>query len=281
MKKLPFNRKALVLLDYSLPLRLFEVAETPGITGAIIFLVMWFFSLAIPLSAWQKWEFIHPSDVEIRLKPDNPEVVSGETATFSLIVYNKSDKPLSLPFKTGHRWDMAVYHYDTQIWRSSNGQSWEEAPNSISILPRQTEIQRLSWKAIDRLGNPLPQGIYRAEGIAMLAPRHLISNKVSIRLLPPTLKKNERIRVKIHQTFEIEVPHYIDGREVQWIVDYVYNDNRISHLITRATYDKFVWVFRGDRPGRVTMYLYAFPPFKGPGHSLERRTYPVEVVLSD
>jgi len=234
-----------------------------------------------PAAAWRKWEYVQPHDLEITLRPEMPEVVAGEIATFTIKVRNRADKTVDLRFETGQRWDLAAFHDNTQVWRWSNMLRWEEAPHSIPIRTDRPETAVLGWRTVDRNGVPLPQGVYKVQGMVMCEPRALVSNAVAIRLLPPVEQRLDTMKVKIGSYFEVKVPRVIKGRQVRWDIDYDYNDNRIDPVERRSDDANEIITFVAKRVGHVTVHLYEHPEFQHADSSLERRTFRVDVVEHD
>lgn len=234
-----------------------------------------------PAAAWRKWEHIQPHDLEITLRPAMPEVVAGEVATFTIKVRNRADKTVDIRFETGQRWDLAAFHAGTQIWRWSNMLRWEDAPHSIPIRVDRPETTTLGWRTVDRNGAPLPQGIYKVQGMVMCTPRALVTNTVAVRLLPPVERRLDTTKVKIGSFFEVRVPRFVKDRQVRWEIDYDYNDNRIDPVERRSDDKDEIITFVAKRVGHVTVRLYEHPEFQHVDSSLERRTFRVEVVESD
>lgn len=226
---------------------------------------------------WRKWEFVNPADLQITITSDSPEIIAGNTATFTINIRNRTDKTVKIHYPTGQQWDLAVYHDRTQIYRWSQGSTWAEAPHTIPLKAGESRSEKLCWDSIDRLGLPLPQGIYKVQGMVMTVPRFLVSNDCAIRLLPNEIKKAEVIEAKLNQLFELELPRYSGKRELTWKIDYEYNDNRIAiHRITKQE-NKLVIYFHPKRVGHVTFHLYGHHDTQDETVSLERRTFRVEV----
>ncbi|NLI76340.1 MAG: hypothetical protein GX442_07860 [Candidatus Riflebacteria bacterium] len=232
----------------------------------------------LPSLGLRKWEYVNPHDLEIRIAPETAEVTAGGTATFTITIRNKTDKTVNLPFATGQRFDLAVWHNEWQIFRWSQGKRWAEAPHSIPIRPRYPETYQLAWTTTDRLLCPLPQGIYKVVGMVMTQPRFLMSNAARIRLAPPKIVPGQLVKVRLMQAFELDLPLFLDRKAVQWEIDYEYNDNRVDLHSERRTDRTVTYSFLAKRAGHVVMHLYARPLFQDRGRSLERRTYRVEVV---
>ncbi|MBF0545322.1 MAG: hypothetical protein HQM08_12860 [Candidatus Riflebacteria bacterium] len=243
----------------------------------IFFFLLFCFFLTDPSLAWRKWEYINPSDVEISIIPKENEIVSGKEATFVIKVRNRTDKSINIDFSTGQRWDMSVFHDGTEIWRWANNLSWLESPHSIPLSPETPLTQIMKWTTIDRLGNPLPTGIYRIQGTLKCSPRPLVSNLADIRLLPPIQSEIKTIKINLFQTFEISLPRVIKSGEVIWKTEYDYNDNRIEEVSSDSTEKERIIRFKGLRTGHVTIRFYAFPQYKTIGETLERRSVRVEV----
>lgn len=236
------------------------------------------FSFASSLEALRKWEYVNPSDLELKITTDTPEIPAGETATFTITVRNRTNETVKLTFATGQRWDLAAFHEKIQIWRWSNFVRWQEAPHAIPIKPGERETMQLSWTTRDRINCPLPQGIYSVQGMVMVEPRFLVTNETKIRLLPPLDRPRQTNVVKLGSTFEISVPSIIDNQPVGWEVDYDYNDNRISRETGGGDVATMTFRFRANRVGHCTIRMFAHPEFKHQDRSLERRTYRIEVI---
>lgn len=225
----------------------------------------------------RKWEFVNPRDLEITIRPAKTELFAGELATFTISVRNRSDKPVTIPFATGQRWDMAAFHDTLQIWRWSQGLAWVDTRHSLEIPGRTSETYQLSWWTIDRQGSPLPQGIYRVQGMLMTEPRYLVSNMANIRLLPPRAPHKGTLQVRTGQIFEIEVPRYEGKRELHWKFQWEYNDNRLFFLKQMRTLERVILYFRADRRGHVILHLFGHPMFRQVPESVERQTYRIEI----
>lgn len=226
---------------------------------------------------WRKWEFINPADLQITITSDKPEIISGETATFTINIRNRTDKTVKIHYPTGQQWDLAVHHDRTQIYRWSQGLVWADAPHTIPIKKGETRTEKLSWVSVDRLGQPLPHGVYQVQGMVMTVPRYLVSNDCAIRLLPGEIKKTELIDAKLNQMFEISLPRYAGNREITWKIDYEYNDNRIDINRIAKREGNLIITFHPKRVGHVTFHLYAHKDTQDETISLERRTFRVEV----
>lgn len=248
----------------------------------IFFAVLSVFSSLFPLEAWGKWEFVNPSDIEIRISPDREDVFAGTTATFTITIRNKTDKKVTIYYPTGQRWDMAAYHDKMQIWRWSQGMDWAETPHSIDIRPDFPEKFKISWRTVDRAGGPLPQGLYRVQGMVMTVPRHLVSNMTDIHLLPPKAVNQGVMKVKPGQTFKIEFPRWaVKDYEIDWRAQYVYNDNRVEPIQIQKNEGTITWFFRACRRGHVVIHFFGKYPTMEDSYSLERRTYKIDIVEKD
>jgi len=243
----------------------------------ILFVIMLSILSISPVFAWRKWEYINPSDLEIKIKPSLPEITAGETATFTISIRNKSDKTVNVFFPTGQRWDLATYHDGTQIYRWSQGYYWSDAPHSVPIRAGKSMSKQLSWETVDRLGRALPKGVYQAQGMVMTKPRYLVSNMCSIRLIPSSIKKQKLIQTRIGKFFNIDLPRYYNSEELIWKVNYIYNDNRVSiHKVSKEGKNTTI-TFKAKRRGHVIIQLYAFFERKQIDEAVERRSFRVEV----
>jgi hypothetical protein len=225
----------------------------------------------------RKWEFINPADLQVTITPEKSELISGTIATFTVTIRNRTNHTVKLHYPTGQQWDLATYHGNTQIFRLSQGYIWADAPHNIPLKRGETRSEQLTWLTVDRNGEPLPHGIYSAQGMVMIAPRHLVSNDCRIRLLPPEIKPQQLIETRLNQMFDIELPRFSGKHELDWQVDYAYNDNRISVHSVNRTADKLIVTFHPTRVGHVEFHLYAYHDTQDATRSLERRSFRVEV----
>ncbi len=227
--------------------------------------------------SYRKWEFVNPAHLQITIAPEKLEMISGTVATFTITIRNRTNHTVKIPYPTGQQWDLAAYHGNTQIFRWSQGSVWADAPHTIPLKRGETRTEQLTWLTVDRNNEPLPHGVYRAHGMVMTSPRHLVSNDCQIRLLPAEIKPQKVIETRLNQFFDIELPRYSGKRELDWQIDYVYNDNRISIHSINKTADKIIVTFNPKRVGHVEFHLYAYHEIQDATRSLERRSFRVEV----
>lgn len=242
-----------------------------------VILILLFASSSVVAGKSYKWEFINPSHLQITITPEKPEIIAGTLATFTITIRNRTNHTVNIHYPTGQQWDLATYHGTTQIFRWSQGYEWADAPHTIPLKRGETRSEQLTWLTVDRNGEALPHGIYRAHGMVMIAPRHLISNDCTIRLLPPEIKPQQLIEARLNQLFDIELPRFSGKHELGWQIDYVYNDNRISLHSLNKTADKTIVTFRPQRVGHVEFNLYAYHETQDATRSIERRSFRVEV----
>ena len=237
---------------------------------------------AEPEWAWRRWEYVQSKELGLTIAPDRLEMPTGDTATFTLTVRNRTDKPVRLRFFSGQHADFSVYHAGTEIfrWSQANGLSWRDAPHIIELGAGDNRTYKMAWTARDRCGMPLPQDVYRGVGMLMLTPRRMMSNMAAIRLTPPR-RERDAVRVKIDRPFELRVPRQIDGKPVWWKTTYEYNDGRIEQLTSREEGNEWILNFRGLRLGHVVVHLLAYQPLRGVTDAMLRRTWRVEVLKDD
>ncbi|MDD2999358.1 MAG: BsuPI-related putative proteinase inhibitor [Candidatus Riflebacteria bacterium] len=243
----------------------------------LVFSVFLLVAASLAAQTWRKWEFINPADVQITIVPEKLEITAGAIATFTISIRNRTDKTVQIHYPTGQQWDLAAYHDGTQIYRWSQGLVWAESPHTVPIKAGESRSEKLAWETVDRLGLPLPHGIYRIHGMVMTVPRYLVSNNCSIRLLPDDVKKEEEIKVRLNQLFDVELPRYSGNRELEWKINYKYNDNRIAVNRIAKKGDKLCVTFHPKRVGHVMFDLYAYHDTQDESKSLERRSFRVEV----
>ncbi|PKL49361.1 MAG: hypothetical protein CVV42_06620 [Candidatus Riflebacteria bacterium HGW-Riflebacteria-2] len=242
-----------------------------------VLLILLLSTTILPAERLRKWEFINPADLQVTITPEKSELISGTIATFTITIRNRTNHTINVHYPTGQQWDLAAYHGHTQIYRWSQGYTWADAPHTIPLKRGETRSQQLTWLTVDRNGEALPHSIYKIHGMAMLSPRHLVSNDCIIRLLPPAIKPQQLIETRLNQMFDIELPRYSGTYELDWQIDYVYNDNRISvHSVNRSA-DKVIVTFHPKRVGHVEFHLFAYHDTQDATRSLERRSFRVEV----
>ena len=221
------------------------------------------------------------SQLECKITPDFPEISTGEIATFTITLRNKTDKTIDLQYKTGQEWDMVVMLGNQQVFRWSSPYIWSERPFSQPLKPGATKSTKLSWKAVSTVNQPLTQNTYTVRGIAMLSPKHLISEDCHIRLIPRNTIKKEIIKAKLNRIFTIELPSKSDDGELIWYIKYKYNDNRISLQKYTRDLKTIKFFMKPKRYGHVEFDIYGYPAKFKSNQSIERRSYRVEVTNLD
>ncbi len=246
----------------------------------ILFIFFIFWVHCDSAKAWRKWEYVNPSDLEIRVRVHQEEIVAGSVATFTISIRNKTDKTIPIYFPTGQQYDYAIFHNRTQIYRWSQGLCWDEAPHSVPLKAGKTMEHTMAWNSVDRLGRALPQGHYAIQGMVMTKPRYLVTNQCKVRLLPKNILKEEIIETKLGHFFEIELPRYTNSsniREHRWKLEYLYNDNRVSFHKVRRKGNKIIGTFKAKRRGYVRMQFFLADENKNFERALQRRSYKVVV----
>lgn len=222
----------------------------------------------------------HPQ-LTITITPDIPEVYPGDIATFTLKIENRSSKTFNLTYGSGQQWDLAVYHNGLQIYRWSEGLFWADRSYVVPLKSREVKTQKISWRATDKQGKPLPQGVYNIRGMAALSPKWLVSEDCKIRLLPPKVSEKQVVQAKVGMLFDIELPRYTGPAEIIWNIEYKHNRNRLSvHKIAKRA-DKMVVTFLPKIKGHVEFDLYGHHENQTLESSVERQTYRVEIRDND
>lgn len=224
-----------------------------------------------------KYSFGYTKGIQVKITPDKPEFQAGSIATFTISITNKNKYPINLDYPTGQQWDMVIYKDGYQIVRWSNGFTWEKSPHYIPLKAGETRSQKLSWTTVNIKGEPLSQGIYKCVGLVTCSPKTIVSEEVKFRLTPPSVVAKELIKTKLNQCFDIELPRFVNGVELEWEIVYALNDNRISITSRKIKNESIVITFLPKRIGHVDFDLYAYPETLNQTVSFERRSYRVEV----
>lgn len=244
----------------------------------LITLIVYFMFSGLQADASGDFAYGRHPQLTYYITPDTPEIHAGEVATFTITVKNRSDKPFRLLYNTGQQWDLAVFHNKTQLFRWSQGLTWEERAYSVPLRRGETKTKKISWRSVNKWGEPLPQGVYSARGMVLIEPKTLVTEDCFIRLLPPKVESSKTIKVKINMLFEIELPRYARTKELSWKIRYKYNDNRVDiHKLTK-TGDKVKVVFHPKRYGHVEFDFYGYPETKNVTEAIERRSFRVEIT---
>jgi hypothetical protein len=243
----------------------------------IVIIILLLPACVLNAERYRKWEFVNPAHLRVTITPEKPEIVAGEIATFTITVRNRTNHTVKIHYPTGQQWDLAAYHGKTQIYRWSQGYTWADSPHTIPLKAGEARSQQLTWLTVDRNNMPLPHDSYIIHGMAMISPRHIVSNDCQIRLLPPAVKPTKTIEARLNQHFDIELPRYSGKYEIDWKIDYKYNDNRISVFSVNRTADKTVLTFLPKRVGHVEFHLYAYHEMQDATKSIERRSFRIEV----
>lgn len=227
--------------------------------------------------ASNRYHFGYDKYLEVTITPEQSEFVAGSIATFTVTLRNKSKENIKIDYPTGQQWDMAIFYHGSQIFRWSNGYTWQKAPHYIPLRPGESRSQQLSWTSVNIHGQPLEQGEYSCVGVVTCSPKIRVSEKCRFRLTPPSVVAQEVIKTSLNQCFDIELPRFANNQELKWQIVYKYNDNRISNTFVKTNGNIVKMTFLPKRIGHVEFDLYAYPESLNQTVSLERRSYRIEV----
>ena len=222
----------------------------------------------------------HPK-LECSITPLFDQLSTGEIATFSITLRNRSDKPVEIGYKTGQEWDLVILHNNKQIYRWSSRFRWDNKSFSNMLKPGKSISTTLSWKAINRYMQPVTQGYYTARGIAMIEPKHLVSSDCVFRIYPPNIVKEEYFKVKLNRLFEITIPAHNGTDELSWRIEFKHNRNQLGIRSSKRDKEKVTILMHPKRYGDVYFDLYACPMKKRNNKSVEKRSYHIEITDLD
>ena len=223
------------------------------------------------------YHFGYWKGLEVKISPERPEFTAGSIATFTISLTNRNKYTTVVEYPNGREWDLVIFHGWSQIFRWSDGFTWQNSSHSIVLKPGESISHQLSWVSVNKFGQTLPQGVYRCVGLVTCYPKTIISKEVKFRLTPPSVVAKEIIKTNLNQCFEIELPRFGNESELKWKIVYVNNDNRISITSRRIKDESIVITFLPKRLGHVEFDMYAYPELLNSSVSLERRSYRIEV----
>lgn len=247
-----------------------------------IFLLLYLFLMSISASyASNDYYYgLHPK-LECTITPNFSEMPSGETASFTITLRNKSDKSVKIDYSTGQEWDLVIIHNKKQIYRWSSGFKWEEKPFSNMLKPGKSISATLPWKAVSKYGMPVSQGDFVARGIAMIEPKHLVSSDYKFRVFPPSIVKQEFFKVKLNRLFEVKIPAHNDTDELRWRIEFTHNRNQLGIRNIKRDKENVTILMHPKRYGFVEFNLYACPMKYRENKSVEKRKYRIEITDLD
>ena len=91
----------------------------------------------------------------------------GDPVPLTLKVTNTTDKPKTLSFSSGQRYDFVITRAGREIWRWSAGKAFiqSQALGSITLQPNETLEYHETWRQVDNEQRHVPAGEYDIKGI--------------------------------------------------------------------------------------------------------------------
>lgn len=83
-----------------------------------------------------------------------------EGVTFSLVVSNGGDAPITYQFFTGQEYDFAVNSGEVEVWRWSREMMFIQSLHNLTLLPGETLTYEEFWDYRDNSGKRVPPGTY-------------------------------------------------------------------------------------------------------------------------
>ncbi|GAB6181947.1 hypothetical protein JCM14036_32660 [Desulfotomaculum defluvii] len=91
----------------------------------------------------------------------------GERIPITLYKINVTNRPITLRYSTGQRFDLIVRRAAdlVEVWRYSRGRFFTQQSGTVTIRPNQYAIYRYTWDQINNLGNQVAAGNFILDAI--------------------------------------------------------------------------------------------------------------------
>lgn len=102
--------------------------------------------------------------LELRLDVEREVYNLGDPIPLVLAVTNTTNRPKTLNFSSGQRYDFVVTQDGREIWRWSAGKAFIQALGLVTIQPNETLRFRETWSQIDNRQRHVQAGEYQIKG---------------------------------------------------------------------------------------------------------------------
>ena len=105
--------------------------------------------------------------LELALELEREVYNIGDRVPLTLTVTNTTEKPKTLRFNTGQRYDFVITRAGREVWRWSSGKAFIQTLGSITLQPKETLRYHETWSQVDDKQFHVPAGEYDIKGILM------------------------------------------------------------------------------------------------------------------
>ena len=95
---------------------------------------------------------------------DAPAYATGAAITFTLVLDNPHDVPMTLEFPSEQRFDLAIFSEDRELWRWAADRDFSDTESEQTFPAGVTLLGRVTWNGREASGASPPPGTYRAVG---------------------------------------------------------------------------------------------------------------------
>src|SRR5439155_20347303 len=96
--------------------------------------------------------------LELQVRP--AAVKPDGMVTFALLVRNRSEKAVQVPFSSGQHFDLGVWRDNRLVWRWGEGRSFTQNLTTLTIEPGQAVTLSGSWDLQTSAGAVAAPGVY-------------------------------------------------------------------------------------------------------------------------
>lgn len=103
--------------------------------------------------------------LDLSIEVDEERVARGEPLSIRLVVKNRSNQPVVIPFRSGQRFDVEILQEEKVLWNWANGRNFTQALTSSTLEPGEEAVFVARWKMETNRGRRIPPGRYLVRGI--------------------------------------------------------------------------------------------------------------------
>jgi len=107
------------------------------------------------------------SGLELRVEVPNQRFNLNDEVPVRFVIRNRSDRELTIPFRTGQRFDVEVLQENQLIWNWSAGRSFPQAAAPVTLQPGEEVSYNARWKMQRTNGRNLSPGRYTLRATLM------------------------------------------------------------------------------------------------------------------
>ncbi|MFN3648130.1 MAG: BsuPI-related putative proteinase inhibitor [Armatimonadota bacterium] len=146
------------------------------------------------LEAERNREVVPPVDLQAREIAENLELklelparrldLDQKSVPIRLVVRNTGRQPLTVPFRSGQRFNIEVLQEGKLVWSWAHDRAFTQALTEMTLEPGQAQVFPVRWSLADNRGEVVQPGRYTVRGILTTSfrePQLVVEERINVR----------------------------------------------------------------------------------------------------